>query len=341
MVLAKINGQEYSVHRRLAEYWDKNTLERMNKQNSDRVYIVDGRERVGKSTFAIQQMGYIDPDAFKDVKTFLSRVCITVEEFNETARAIKNGVVIFDEAFRGFSSRSALSKVNKLLIQTLMEMGQNNNILFIVLPSFFLLDMYPAILRSNALFHLDYDKKSKVRIFKGYNNADKNFMYRMGARKGWNYKMTRFHGKYFSKFPGGEEFEEAYIKKKEQAFIKMSDSMKGTKVNKMEEENIKLKRVINKMAGSDVEGSKMIEEGGVFCSKSKLHRDRNKKLSTDVEKLPKGYVKPPENHEKSQIPALNILYNPQEEGIDHSEALEEVLPSRELLQGTGVTLTTN
>lgn len=227
MTIVEVKGTSYSITKTLTTFWDKNSLQKMLKQNSDRVYIIDGRERVGKSTFAFQQMGYLDPDAFKDVETFLSRVCISAEEFNETARSIKNGVVIFDEGFRGFSSRSALSKTNKLLIQTLMEMGQNNNILFIVLPSFFLLDMYPAMLRSNGLFHLEHDKKTRVRVFKGYNNGDKNFMYRMGARKGWNYKATPFQGNFFSKFPGGEEYEQAYLKKKEKAFIQMSESMKN------------------------------------------------------------------------------------------------------------------
>ncbi len=232
MGLVEINGEEYSVARRLIEFWDKNSLERMNKRNSDRVYIVDGRERSGKSTWAIQQMGYLEPEAFKDTETFLSRVCIDAEEFNQTARKIKNGVVIFDEGFRGFSSRSALSKTNKLLVQTLMEMGQNNNILFIVLPSFFLLDMYPALLRSNALFHIEENPKTRLRLWKGYNNADKNFMYRQGARKSWKYKRTMFDGKFFGKFPGGKKYEKAYLKKKEEAFIGMSlDSKEKEKFN--------------------------------------------------------------------------------------------------------------
>jgi len=222
MVLVNINGEDYSIKRRLTEFWDKNTLEKMKKRNSDRVFIVDGRERSGKSTFTIQQMGYLDPEAFKDIPTFLSRVCIDAEELNDTVRKIKNGVVIFDEGFRGFSSRSALSKTNKLLVQTLMEMGQNNNILFIVLPSFFLLDMYPALLRSNSLFHIEENTKTRLRMFKGYNNADKNFMYRQGARKSWKYKRTMFDGIFTGKFPGGKKYEEAYLKKKEQAFANMS-----------------------------------------------------------------------------------------------------------------------
>lgn len=263
MAIINIQGEDYSVTKILVEFWNKNSLENMKKKNSDRVYIVDGRERSGKSTWTIQQMGYLDPEAFKDVETFLSRVCISAEEFNETARKVKNGVVIFDEGFRGFSSRSALSKTNKILIQTLMEMGQNNNILFIVLPSFFLLDMYPALLRSNALFHIEEDVKTKIRVFKGYNNADKNYMYRMGARKGWNYKRTIFYSKFFNKFPGGDKYLNAYLKKKEKAFIDMSDSMKhGAKES---EETILImniiKEVYNKVKSIRKLREEMIKKG--------------------------------------------------------------------------------
>ena len=247
MGIAEVNDMKYHVDNLLINYWEKNSLKRMLKQNSDRVIVVDGRERTGKSTWAIQQMGFLEPEVFKDTETFLSRVCIDVTEFNETARRVKNGVVIFDEGFRGFSSRSALSKTNKLLIQTLMEMGQNNNILFIVLPSFFLLDMYPALLRSNVLFNIQEDTKTRMRVFRGYNQADKNYMYRMGARKGWNYKNTRFRGRFPKIFPGGSKFEQAYLKKKEQAFISMSDSMKTGDV--MDKNAIRVQNLVKYLVG--------------------------------------------------------------------------------------------
>jgi len=139
----------YHVDNKLVKLWTKNSLEEMNHKNSDKFYVVDGRERIGKSTWTIQQACYIDKK-MRDLKVFLSRICFTVDEFDHACKHVKNGVVIFDEAFRGLSSRSALSKTNKRLISTLMEMGQNNNIVFLVLPSFFMLDIYPAMLRSNG-----------------------------------------------------------------------------------------------------------------------------------------------------------------------------------------------
>jgi len=219
MGLAEIKGKTYHVDNKLIRMWSNNSLERMKKKNSDRVYIVDGRERSGKSTFAIQQMGFLDPEAFETPEKMCSRIVFDAEQFHEAVRNTKNGVVIFDEAFRGFSSRAALSKVNKLLIQTLMEMGQNNNIVFIVLPSVFMLDMYPAMLRSDGLFHISEDPRTNLRKFEGYNRRDKNKIYQTGARKGWGYGVkNKFKGRFGGKFPGGDEFRKAYDKKKMEAF---------------------------------------------------------------------------------------------------------------------------
>lgn len=218
MAIHEVNGISYHVDNKLMKLWERNSLEKLKKHNTDRVYDVDGRERSGKTTWAVQQMGVLDKNAFKDVKTFLSRIPFTPEEFNEAARSVKNGVIIFDEAFRGFSSRAALSKTNKMLIQTLMEMGQNNNVVFILLPSFFLLDIYPAMLRSDGLFHIAHDARTNLRKFLGYNRKDKNKIYQIGTKKGWGYPIkTLFRGRFTKKFPGGKEFEKAYLKKKLEA----------------------------------------------------------------------------------------------------------------------------
>ena len=215
-----INGVYIDIN--LKNLWDRNSLDRLNDKNTDRVYIIDGRERSGKSTFAIQQACALEPSLLESPEKFVSRIVFTPEDFHEVIRNTKNGVIIFDEAFRGMSIRSTMSKVNKNIIQTLMEMGQNNNIVFIVLPSFFMLDLYPAMLRSDGLFNIYENRRSKRRCFRGWNRADKNRMYQIGAKKGWNYIIkSRFRGCFSKAFPGGVEFEKAYIKKKENALKKM------------------------------------------------------------------------------------------------------------------------
>lgn len=223
MVSHTVAGESYHVNNRLyGMFTEKTTLERLKKKNKDRVYIIDGTEGVGKSTFAFQQAGVLDPNMFKDVKTFLSRICFTPEAFFNAVRTVKNGVIIFDEAFRGLSSRSALSKVNKRIVQALMEMRQNNNIVFIVLPSFFLLDIYPAMLRSNGLFHIYEDKRNDKTAWMFYNKDDKGSLYQLGLKRGWKYIIKgKLSGYFYNKFPGGDLYRAAYEKKKSESLREM------------------------------------------------------------------------------------------------------------------------
>ena len=282
-MIFNVGGVSYSVDKKLTKIWEVNSLEKLKKRNSDKNYIIDGRERVGKSLFAIQQMGVIEPEIFNDTETFLSRICFTAEQFNKAAREIKNGVVLFDEAFRGLSSRAALSKVNKMIVQTLMEMGQNNNTTFIALPSIFLLDIYPAMLRSDMLFHIKEDvKRRNCRTFKIYNRADKNVIYQLGIRKGWKYSISsKFSGRFFNKFPGGEKFEQAYLKKKMEVFT--DESKYSQKIDettyKYKIQRSKLIKFIyehpelyNNKKKSHVKTSILLKEVGVDMSSSQISR---------------------------------------------------------------------
>lgn len=208
----------YYIARRLKKHWDQNSLRSLKKMNMDKVYIVDGGEGSGKSVWTMQQMAYLDPRAFQNKEEFLKRMTFNPDEFYRAVTTLKNTVICFDEAFRGLSSRSALSKINKKVVQLLQEMRQQNNIIFIVLPSIFLLDMYAAMLRSKGLFHIYIDKKSGRRIWKGYNEYDKNAIYQLGIKRGWRYLVsTRFKEYFYNRFPSKTPFEEFYLEKKGEA----------------------------------------------------------------------------------------------------------------------------
>src|SRR3990167_10019984 len=228
MAVVNVRGTDYYIHNGLKKKWDSIKDGKLAQKDEDRVYVVDGRERSGKSLFSIQQVAYIDPTILDDEdEKILPRICFSSKEVlyairNTRSTKSHTKVIIFDEAFRGMSSKSALSQENKRLVQAMMEMGQFNLVLFIVSPSFFLLEMYPAVLRSNALFHIKKDKKSQRRIFKVYNYNKKAMLYQIGIRKGWGYPIgTKQKGNFFNKYPGGDAFEIKYRKKK-------ADSLKET-----------------------------------------------------------------------------------------------------------------
>jgi len=221
MVVVEVGGQSYYINKKLKAHWDKLKDGGLVKRDEDRVYITDGRERTGKSVFAIQQAAYLDPSIIEDKE--LSRICFTADEFLTAIRTTESGkCIVFDEAFRGLSSRSALSKTNRSIVQAMMEMGQKNLIVWIVLPSFFMLDLYAAMLRSSSLFHIEKERKSNRRYFKVYNYKKKAKLYQNGVKKGWEYKIpTKFKDYFFNKYPGGAEFEMRYRAKKRKSLESM------------------------------------------------------------------------------------------------------------------------
>jgi hypothetical protein len=205
-------NRTYYISKILSEKWDKLRNGELQKKDEDRVYLVDGRERVGKSLFTFQQAKYLDP-------TFnIKRICFTPEEFLDQIRNAPQGsCVVFDEAFRGLSSKATQSKVNKKVVQAMMEVGQRNLIIFIVLPTFFLLELYAAVLRSNALFHIYKDKNGRRR-FRLYNFQAKSLLYRNGKKKGFDYSWPRV--KLRDRFYGVWPIDEEKYKKKKLSSLK-------------------------------------------------------------------------------------------------------------------------
>ncbi len=144
--------------------------------DQDRVFIVDGMEGSGKSTLGMQLAYCVDHSLSLDNIVYSSK------EFETKIRNLsQHSAVIFDEAFVGLSSRNALSKENKYLISALQQCRQNNLFIFLILPSYFLLEKYPAIFRSKALFHTQNDPRNvKQKYYKVYNYEMKKQLYLLG-----------------------------------------------------------------------------------------------------------------------------------------------------------------
>ena len=109
MVVVKVTSSKGEVYEYYMDNWLKKQLDNrvipaLLKKDDDYVFVVDGGERAGKSTFGIQVGRYVD----KDLK--LSRVCFTPEEFrNAVIKAKKGDCIIYDEAGKGLSSKGVLS----------------------------------------------------------------------------------------------------------------------------------------------------------------------------------------------------------------------------------------
>lgn len=231
-----------SPTKELSYYMDKKlqrTLDKINKRvntkDMDSLFVVDGGEGAGKSVFTQQMAKYLNP------KFNLNHVCMNPLEFmRAVSKANKGDIIVYDEAYSGLASRTALSEINNLIVSMMMEMRQKNLIVFIVLPSFFMLDKYVALWRAVALFHV-YMKKGRRGFFICFNRRKKKILYLKGKRD-YNYNVIRsgFRGRFMGKYTVDET---QYRTKKAQALKKRD---KRTKSEKYLEQRNKLVYLIQK-----------------------------------------------------------------------------------------------
>lgn len=176
------------------------------KADWDCVVIVDGVEGSGKSCLASQCAFYLD-QAFN-----LDSVVFRPEAFHNSLLSLpKYRAIVYDEAYGGLGSRASMSNVNRGIIKLLTECRQRNLFIFIVLPSFFILDRYAALFRSIALLHV-YAPKGQRGRFAAFNQERKQSLYLAGY-KTYSYGAVKanFIGHFANVFPFDKE---EYVKKK-------------------------------------------------------------------------------------------------------------------------------
>lgn len=203
--LIKVGNQEYYMDNFLQKNLElaKAAL----KKDWDMVICIDGMEGSGKSVITQQIAYYCDPTLTVD------RITFTPKEFRDAIlNAKKYQAIVYDEAYTGLSSRSAMSGVNKALVSMLAEIRQKNLFVFVVMPTFFDLDKYVAVWRSRALIHV-YTKQGFERGRFAFFNVDRKKMLYMGGKKFYNYGVTKanFVGDFRNHYTVDEP---AYRKKK-------------------------------------------------------------------------------------------------------------------------------
>jgi hypothetical protein len=180
MATYEINGKTIYIDGKLQDKLDKIIIPELKQQDRDVVFVVSGRERDGKSTLAISIAGYIASKLKTEFTT--DNIHFTPNDLRDKLEVAKRHTVhIYDEAHRGMGSMRALSEVNRILRDLFTEMGFKNLCVFIVLPYFFMLDKYMALVRSRGLFHV-YLKSGRRGFFVYYNETQKLKLYFKGKR---------------------------------------------------------------------------------------------------------------------------------------------------------------
>lgn len=160
-------------------------------KDRDNIQIGVGKEREGKSTLINSNLKYLDP-------TYnLDRCCFTGEDFIEKIRKIKEPykALCWDES-QEFTSRASISKFNRNMVQALSLIGTKNLFIGICLPSFFELDKYVAIHRSNCLIRV-YSVLGDRGRFQFWNEEKKKLLYIQG-KKFYDYNKVKpnFSGRF-------------------------------------------------------------------------------------------------------------------------------------------------
>ena len=179
------------------------------KKDFDWFMVVDGEEGAGKSVFGMQIAKTLDPNFNID------QVAFTPAEFiSLVVNAKKHQCIVFDEAFTGLSSRSALSEVNQLLVSLMMEMRQKNLFIILIMPTFFMLDKYCVLHRTKGLFHV-YIKQGRRGYWNFYNRKRMKMLYLKG-KKYYEYVHSKpiIFGRFLDQYTIDED---AYKEKKHNA----------------------------------------------------------------------------------------------------------------------------
>lgn len=235
------------------------------KKDSDFVIAIDGEERAGKSVFAMQIAKVLYPD-FNE-----KNVCFTPKEFiGAVTSARRFSCIVFDEAFTGLSSRASLSEVNNLLVSLMMEMGQRNLFIIIVLPTVFLMDKYVALHRAKGLFHV-YQKEGKRGYWCFYDRKRLKTLFLKG-KKMYEYNVVK--SMYFGRFQDQYVIEEQAYRDKKRSALKLK--VRRTREDKYKEQRDALIRLVNdKLEDNQHALSEMIKVYGIKLDNTSISKILN------------------------------------------------------------------
>lgn len=201
------------------------------KKNYDCVFLIDGKERIGKSTLGMLCGWYLS-----NTKINTTNFATGCMDASKKIKELPNkDILIVDEGSLVFSSKDAMRKELKQLIKILDVCGQKNMIFIIILPCFFDLIKSIATRRSRFLLHCYSDDKLNRGRFAYFGEREKQILYEFGKKNFGSYRKpsANFIGRFTDFNP---PFYNEYLKIKNKSLIEALDtkaplSERETKIN--------------------------------------------------------------------------------------------------------------
>jgi len=215
------------------------------KQGHDAICLITGLEGTGKSTFAQALAYYCDPTFPYDA----SRIVFSGQDLMNRIDNAKIGqAIIFDEAIMDMSSQDFATDMQKILIKKFTLIRKKRLIIYLVIPSIFMLRRYFAIFRTRFMINCYCPDGIKRGYFRFFSFSSKKKLYLSGYKEmDMGAARPEFRGRFTDTY-GYIIDGEAYERKKDYAIKELTEE-KNTKEVQLkldfDENKVKLKAEVD------------------------------------------------------------------------------------------------
>jgi hypothetical protein len=158
-----------------------------------------------------------------------------------------------------------MTRINKSIVEMLTEIGQKNLFVFIVCPTFFDLDRYPALWRSRALIHIYTGESFSRGYFRFYGEETKKKLYVFG-KKTYDYHCVP--PDFYGRFTNHYVIDEAEYRKKKAKSL-------ADKEKKPEpiDDSVHNRWLFNKLINPEFDNLKELEKAALLGINPRTYRD--------------------------------------------------------------------